>query len=235
MKTIALKVIIEVPDNYVMNEPKLTLEDSILNIEVPNDYVMDEPEWILEDCLNEDLISSVSEVPEFKPTENYTKPMSPEEYIGTIPVAGWSMENIPDTIKKAYEDGKKYMMDAEWHDVVEQYCEKYGIDFWDVIRDIHMMFSDAQKDGSESEEDCSEDKSGVANDVRFFSGNYYLVNVSGKHEYSFMVKTVLEDESDILRKCSEMRLFDDEEDAAYASVSEADEHDLEHFDYFFLN
>lgn len=50
-----------------------------------------------------------------------------------------------------------------------------------------------------------------------------------------MVKTVLEDESDILRKCSEMRLFDDEEDAAYASVSEADKSDLEHFDYFFLN
>ena len=50
-----------------------------------------------------------------------------------------------------------------------------------------------------------------------------------------MIKTVLEDESDILKKCSEMRLFDDEEDAAYASVSEADKSDLEHFDYFFLN
>ena len=223
MKTIALKVVIEVPDNYVMNEPKLTLEDSILNIDSGCE------------------ISSVCVFPQFKPTENYTKPMSPEEYIGTVPVAGWSMENIPDTIKNAYEHGKKHM-DAEWHDVVEQYCEKYGIDFWDVIRDIHMMFSDAQKDGSESEEDCSgeceddsEDKSEVANDVRFFSGNYYLVNVSGKHEYSFMVKTVLEDESDILRKCSEMRLFDDEEDVAYASVSEADKSDLEHFDYFFLN
>ena len=197
MKTIALKVVIEVPDNYVMNEPKLTLEDSILNIDSGCE------------------ISSVCVFPQFKPTENYTKPMSPEEYIGTVPVAGWSMENIPDTIKNAYEDGKKHM-DAEWHDVVEQYCEKYGIDFWDVIRDIHMMFSDAQKDGSESEEDCSgeceddsEDKSEVANDVRFFSGNYYLVNVSGKHEYSFMVKTALEDESDILTKCSEKELLAD--------------------------
>ena len=110
MKTIALKVVIEVPDNYVMDEPKWTLEDSILNIDSGCE------------------ISSVSEFPQFKPTENYTKPMSPEEYIGTIPVAGWSMENIPDTIKNAYEDGKKHM-DAEWHDVVKQYCEKYGIDF----------------------------------------------------------------------------------------------------------
>ena len=79
-----------------------------------------------------------------------------------------------------------------------------------------MMLSDAQKDGSESKEDCSgeceddsEDKSEVANDVRFFSGNYYLVNVSGKHEYSFMVKTALEDESDILTKCSEKELLAD--------------------------
>ena len=61
------------------------------------------------------------------------------------------------------------------------------------------------------------------------------MNVSGKHGYSFMVKTIFKDESDILRMCSEMRLFDDEEDVNYASVSEADKHDLEHFDYFFLN
>ena len=216
MKTVTLKVVIEVPDNYVMDEPEWTLEDSILNSDSGCE------------------ISSVDEFPQFKPTGDYTKPMSPDKYIGIVPVSGWLIPNIPDTIKNAYEDGKNHM-DAEWHDVMKQYCEKHGIDFWDVIRDIHMMFSDAQKDGSESKEDCSEDKSEVANDVRFFSGNYYLVNVSGKHEYSFMIKTVLEDESDILKKCSEMRLFDDEEDAAYASVSEADKSDLEHFDYFFLN
>ena len=119
-------------------------------IEVPDDYVMDEPEWILEDCFNEDsdcVISTVSEVPEFKPTENYTRPMSPEDYIGTVPVSSWSIANIPDTIKKAYEDGKKYM-DAEWHDVMKQYCEKHGIDFWDFIGDIHMMFSDASEKDS---------------------------------------------------------------------------------------
>ena len=156
MKTIALKVVIEVPDNYVMNEPKWTLEDSILNIDSGCE------------------ISSVSEFPKFKPSGNYTKPMSPDKYIGTVPVSGWSIQNIPDTIKNAYEDGKNHM-DAEWHDVMKQYCEKHGIDFWDFIRDIHMMFSDAQKEGSESEEDCSgeceddsEDKSEVANDVRFF-------------------------------------------------------------------
>lgn len=223
MKTVTLKVVIEVPDNYVMDEPEWTLEDSIINSD------------------SECEICSVDEFTQFKPTGNYTKPMSPEDYIGTVPVSGWSMENIPDTVKNAYEDGKKHM-DAEWSAVMKQYCEKNGIDFWDFIRDVHMMFSDAQNDGSESEEDCSgecedssEDKSGVDNDVRFFSGNYYLVNVSGKHEYSFIVKTVLKDESDILRKCSEMRLFDDEEDAAYASVSEADKSNLEHFDYFFLN
>ena len=128
MKTVTLKVIIEVPD----------------------DYVMDEPERILEDSLNEDLISSVSEVPEFKPTENYMRPMSPEDYIGTVPVSGWSMPNIPDTIKKAYEDGKNHM-DAEWSNVMKQYCEKHDIDFWDVIGDVHMMISDAQKHDSEED------------------------------------------------------------------------------------
>ena len=217
MKTVTLKVVIEVPDNYVMDEPEWTLEDSILNSDSGCE------------------ICSVDEFTQFKPTGDYTKPMSPEEYIGTVPVSGWSMENIPDTVKNAYEDGKKHM-DAEWSAVMKQYCEKNGIDFWDFIRDVHMMFSDAQNDDSESEKDDSEDKSGVAaNDEKWPSGNYYLVNVSGKHEYSFMVKTVLEDESDILKKCSEMRLFDDEEDVAYASVSEADKTDLEHFDYFFLN
>ena len=50
-----------------------------------------------------------------------------------------------------------------------------------------------------------------------------------------MVNTALEDESDILTKCSEKDLFNDKEDATYASVSEADEYDLELFDYFFLN
>ena len=38
---------------------------------------------------------------------------------------------------------------------------------------------------------------------------FYLVNVPGKHGYSFMVNTALEDESDILTKCSEKELFND--------------------------
>ena len=212
MKPIALKVVIEVPDNYVMDEPEWTLEDSILNSD------------------SECEISSVSEFPQFKPTGNYTKPMSPEDYIGTVPVSGWSMENIPDTVKNAYEDGKKHM-DAEWSEVMKQYCEKHGIDFWDFIRDIHMMFSDAKKDDSESEEDSSEDKSGLSNDEKS-SEKFYLVNVPGQHGYSFMVKTVMEDESDILTKCFEMNLFNDEDDVNYASVSEADEYDQEHFKEF---
>ena len=216
MKTIALKVVIEVPDDYIMDEPEWTLEDTILNRH------------------SECEITSVSEFPQFNPAENYKKPMSPEEYIGTVQVAGWSMENIPDTIKNAYEDGKNHM-DAEWHDVMKQYCEKHGIDFWDFIRDIHMMFSDAQKDDSESEEDSeedsSEDKPGFVND-NTFPEKFYLVNVPGNNGYSFMVKTVLEDESDILEKCSELDLFNYEEDVAYASVSEADEYDQEHFKEF---
>lgn len=211
MKTITLKVVIEVPDNYVMEEPEWTLEDSILNSE------------------SECGICSVDEFPQFKPTENYTKPMSPEDYIGTVPVSGWSMENIPATIKNAYEDGKEHM-DAEWHDVMKKYCEKHGIEFWDFIRDIHMMFSDAQKD--DSEEDGSEDKSGLSANDDSLSENFYLVNVPGKNGYSFMVKTTLEDEFDILEKCSELDLFNDEEDAIYASVSEADKYDQEHFKEF---
>lgn len=213
MKPIVLKVVIEVPDNYVMDEPEWTLEDSILNSD------------------SECEISSVGEFPQFKPTGNYTKPMSPEDYIGTVPVSGWSMENIPDTVKNAYEDGKKHM-DAEWNDVIKQYCEKYGIDFWDFIRDVHMMFSDAQNDDSESEEDDSEDKSELSNDESS-SEKFYLVNVPGKHGYSFMVNTALEDESDILEKCFEKDLFNDKEDATYASVSEADEYDQEFFEQFY--
>lgn len=212
MKTVTLKVVIEVPDNYVMDEPEWLLEDSILN------------------SGSECEISSVDEFPQFKPSGDYTKPMSPEEYIGTIPVIGWSIPNIPDTIKKAYEDGKKHK-DAEWHDAMKQYCEKHGIDFWDVIRATYGMFSDAKKDDSESEEDDSEDKSGVVNDERF-PGKFYLVNVPGQHGYSFMVKTILEYESDILTKCFEMNLFNDEDDVTYASVSEADKYDQEHFKEF---
>lgn len=212
MKPITLKVVIEVPDNYVMDEPERTLEDPILN------------------SGTECEISSVSEFPQFKPTENYTKPMSPEDYIGTVPVSGWSMENIPDTVKNAYEDGKKHM-DAEWSEVMKQYCEKHGIDFWDFIRDVHMMFSDAQNDDSESEKDDSEDKSGLSNDESS-SEKFYLVNVPGKYGYSFMVNTALEDESDILTKCSEKELFNDDEDVNYASVSEADEYDQEIFEQF---
>lgn len=76
MKTVTLKVVIEVPDNYIMDEPEWTLEDSILNSD------------------SECEICSVDEFSQFKPTENYTKPMSPEEYIGTVPVSGWSMVNV---------------------------------------------------------------------------------------------------------------------------------------------
>ena len=37
---------------------------------------------------------------------------------------------------------------------------------------------------------------------------------------------------DILTKCFEMDLFNDEDDVNYASVSEADEYDQEHFKEF---
>lgn len=130
MKTVTLKVVIEVPDNYVMEEPEWTLEDSILNIE------------------SECEICSVDEFPQFKPTED------------------------------------------------------------------------------------SEDKSGLSVNDDKLSENFYLVNVPGKHGYSFMVKTTLEDEFDILEKCSELDLFNDEDDVTYASVSEADKYAQELFKEF---
>ena len=136
MKTVTLKVVIKVPEIYNMDEPAVALEDSILNSE------------------SECEICSVSVFPQFKPTGDYTKPMSPEEYIATVPVTGWSIPNIPDTIKKAYEDGKNHM-DAKWHDVMKQYCKIHGIDFWDIIRATYGMVSDAQKEDSESKEDIS--------------------------------------------------------------------------------
>ena len=154
MKTVTLKVVIEVPDNYVMEEPEWTLEDSILNSE------------------SECEICSVDEFPQFKPTEDYTKSMTQKDD------------------------------------------------------------SESEEDSDEFEGDDSEDESGLATNDDSLSENFYLVNVPGKHGYSFMVKTILEDESDILEKCSELDLFNDEDDVTYASVSEADKYDREHFKEF---
>lgn len=203
MKTINLKVTIEVPDNYIM----------------------DDPEWLLEDCiLNSDSKCGITDVGEL--SEKKKPMMGGAEYLQTIPVTGMSIQNIPTTISTAFEDGKR-SMDAEWHSVMKQYCEEHDFDYLDFIKEIAPMFSDAQEETEEVSSEGTE---------YGHPGKFYLVNVSGKNGYSFMVKTEMEDESDILEKCSELDLFDCEEDSNYAFVSEADKYDQEHFkEYNYLD
>lgn len=202
MKTVTLKVVIEVPDDYIINEPEWTLEDSILNSDSKCE------------------IADVGELSEKK------KPMmGGAEYLQTIPVTGMSIQNIPTTISTAFEDGKR-SMDVEWHSVMKQYCEEHDLNYLDFIKEIAPMFSDAQEETEEP----------VNYGDAIQPGKFYLVNVSGKNGYSFMVKTEMEDESDILEKCSELDLFDCEEDSNYAFVSEADKYDQEHFkEYNYLD
>lgn len=199
-----------------------------VTIEVPDNYVMDEPEWLLEDCiLNSDSKCGIADVGELSDKK---KPMmGGAEYLETIPVTGMTIQNIPTTISTAYEDGKR-SMDAEWHGVMKQYCEEHGLDYFDFIKEIAPLFSDAQEEIEEPDNEPGEDAEDVC------SGKFYLVNVSGKNGYSFMVKTEMEDESDILEKCSELDLFDCEEDVNYAFVSEADKYDQDHFkEYNYLD
>ena len=127
MKTIALKVVIEVPDHYVMDEPKWTLEDCILNSD------------------SECEITDVGELSDKK------KPMmGGAEYLQTIPVTGMSIQNIPTTISTAFVDGKR-SMDTEWHSVMKQYCEEHDLNYLDFIKEIAPMFSDAQEETEESD------------------------------------------------------------------------------------
>lgn len=203
MKTINLKVTIEVPDNYIM----------------------DEPEWLLENCIlghdSECGIADVGELSEKKPM------MGGAEYLETIPVTGMSIQNIPTTISTAYEDGKR-SMDAEWNSVIKQYCEEHDLNYLDFIKEIAPMFSDAQE---ETEEPINY---GDATQPGKFYSIIVIPDHPGPNGYSFMVKTMLEDKLDILKKCSELDLFNCEEDRNYAFVSEVD--DQEHFkEYNYLD
>ena len=61
--------------------------------------------------------------------------------------------------------------------------------------------------------------------------NYLLVNVFGEHGYSFMVYGAYteNDESEVIDICLEKDLFEDSEDAEYASVVAADDNDVKAF------
>ena len=62
---------------------------------------------------------------------------------------------------------------------------------------------------------------------------YYMVNVSGKHGYSFMVSSEFDDLTDkqVLSAAEEYGLFDDAEDVLGATVFQTDdEYDISHFE-----
>ena len=60
---------------------------------------------------------------------------------------------------------------------------------------------------------------------------YYLINVSGKHGYSFMVCSADElYEEDVIESALENGLFEDDVDAEYAMVDDlVSDRDIDHF------
>lgn len=59
--------------------------------------------------------------------------------------------------------------------------------------------------------------------------NYYLLNVPGKHGYSFMVLCDAKDEEEAVSMAADAELFKDPEDADYCIAEEASESDIEHW------
>lgn len=59
--------------------------------------------------------------------------------------------------------------------------------------------------------------------------NYYLLNVPGKHGYSFMVLCDAKDEEEAISMAADAELFQDHEDADYCIAEEASESDIEHW------
>lgn len=62
--------------------------------------------------------------------------------------------------------------------------------------------------------------------------NYLLINVAGKkHGYSFCVYTEYteSDNEEVIKKCIENNLFQDNEDSENADVVKADETDIRYF------
>ena len=61
---------------------------------------------------------------------------------------------------------------------------------------------------------------------------YFLINVTGRNGYSFMVFCGAKDEEEAIELAAEENLFDDDEDAEYATCEEASEYDIDHFKKF---
>lgn len=58
----------------------------------------------------------------------------------------------------------------------------------------------------------------------------WIINVSGKHGYSFMVETDIEDDSEVIYAAKKANLFEDAEDADYAFADDlVSQHDIDHF------
>ena len=59
--------------------------------------------------------------------------------------------------------------------------------------------------------------------------SYWLINVSGRHGYSMVVHGEIDDDYEAIETASKANLFNDEEDADYATAEEASEYDIKHF------
>ena len=59
--------------------------------------------------------------------------------------------------------------------------------------------------------------------------SYWLINVSGRHGYSVMIHGEIGDDYEAIEATSEANLFNDEEDADYATAEEASEYDIKRF------
>lgn len=59
---------------------------------------------------------------------------------------------------------------------------------------------------------------------------YFLINVLGKHGYSFMVHAAVKDEDEAIELAAENGLFEAEGDADYATAEEASDYDVKHFE-----
>lgn len=58
----------------------------------------------------------------------------------------------------------------------------------------------------------------------------WIINVSGKHGYSFMVETDIEDDSEVIYAAKKANLFEDAEDADYAFADNlVSQYDIDHF------
>lgn len=58
----------------------------------------------------------------------------------------------------------------------------------------------------------------------------WIINVSGRHGYSFMVETDIENDSEVICAAKKANLFEDAEDADYAFADDlVSQYDIDHF------